>query len=75
MVVNYELGIKFSINSLIHTHATLLLEQGADIKNIQRRLGHSKLSTTMNTYSHVTDNMRNSTLDIFEKISKKLPPL
>lgn len=72
-VVNYELGIKFSMHSLRHTHATLLLEQGANIKDIQRRLGHSKLSTTMDTYSHVTDNMRNSTVSIFEKITEKLP--
>lgn len=72
-VVNYELGIKFSMHSLRHTHATLLLEQGANIKDIQRRLGHSKLSTTMDTYSHVTENMRNSTVSIFETISEKLP--
>ena len=72
-VVNYELGIKFSMHSLRHTHATLLLEQGANIKDIQRRSGHSKLSTTMDTYSHVTENMRNSTVSIFETISEKLP--
>lgn len=72
-VVNYELGIKFSMHSLRHTHATMLLEQGANIKDIQRRLGHSKLSTTMDTYSHVTDIMRNSTVNIFEKIADKLP--
>ena len=72
-VVNYEFGIKFSMHSLRHTHATLLLEQGANIKDIQRRLGHSKLSTTMDTYSHVTANMRNSTVSIFEKITEKLP--
>ena len=72
-VVNYELGIRFSMHSLRHTHATLLLEKGANIKDIQRRLGHSKLSTTMDTYSHVTENMRNSTVSIFETISEKLP--
>lgn len=72
-VVNYELGIRFSMHSLRHTHATLLLEKGANIKDIQKRLGHSKLSTTMDTYSHVTDKMKNATVDIFETISKKLP--
>ncbi|WP_394884753.1 tyrosine-type recombinase/integrase [Clostridium butyricum] len=71
-VVNYELGIKFSMHSLRHTHATMLLEQGANIKDIQRRLGHNKLSTTMGTYSHVTDIIRNSTVNIFEKIADKL---
>ena len=74
-VVNYELEINFSMHSLRHTHATLLLENGANIKDIQRRLGHSKLATTMDTYSHITEKMQNNTVNIFEKISNKLPPL
>ncbi|MGO0916574.1 tyrosine-type recombinase/integrase, partial [Clostridioides difficile] len=43
---------------------TVLLENGANIKDIQNRLGHSQLSTTMDTYSHVTDKMKNETVDI-----------
>ena len=39
------------------THATLLLENGANIKDIQKRLWHSKIATTMDTYSHITDKM------------------
>lgn len=57
-----------------HTHATLLLENGANIKDIQKRLGHSKLATTMHTYSHVTDKMKNNTVNIFDNIAKNLPP-
>ena len=67
-VVNYELGINFSFHSLRHTHATMLLEGGANIKDIQHRLGHSKLSTTMDTYSHVTKTMQTSTVNILENI-------
>jgi len=73
-IVNYELQIKFSMHSLRHTHATLLLENGANIKDIQKRLGHSKLATTMDTYSHVTDKMKNNTVNIFERITENLPP-
>ncbi|EFH08780.1 TPA: hypothetical protein ACKOMY_002358 [Clostridioides difficile] len=40
----------------------------ANIKDIQHRLGHAKISTTMDTYSHVTNNMRNQTVNIFESI-------
>lgn len=73
-VVNYELGIKFNFHALRHTHATMLLEQGANFKDIQKRLGHSKLSTTMDTYSHVTEKMSHETVNIFEKIiSSNLP--
>lgn len=71
-VVNYELGIKFNFHSLRHTHATMLLENGANIKDIQQRLGHSKLATTMDTYSHVTKKMSQDTVNILERaLSKK----
>lgn len=38
------------------------------MKNIQKRLGHSKLATTMDTYSHVTQKMEQDIINIFENI-------
>lgn len=70
-VVNYDLGIPFNFHSLRHTHATMLLEAGANMKDIQFRLGHSKLATTMDTYSHVTDNLKKDTVDILESVIAK----
>ncbi|WP_194189629.1 site-specific integrase [Clostridium chrysemydis] len=67
-VINNELNIDFSFHYLRHTHATLLLEGGANIKDIQHRLGHSKLSTTMDTYSHVTKQLEYKTVSILENI-------
>ncbi|MBW6408799.1 site-specific integrase [Clostridium weizhouense] len=73
-VVNYELGIDFKFHSLRHTHATMLLEAGANVKDIQQRLGHSKLATTMDTYSHVTKKMSEDSVNIFEtQIISKMP--
>ena len=69
-IVNLELGIDFNFHALRHTHATMLLEANANIKDIQCRLGHSRLSTTMDTYSHVTKKMSDNTVDIFENILK-----
>ncbi|MEK3976225.1 site-specific integrase [Psychrobacillus sp. FSL K6-1267] len=37
-----------------HTHSTLLFEAGCVMKEVQDRLGHSDLRTTMNIYTHVS---------------------
>lgn len=68
-VIHYELGIpEFDYHSLRHTHATILVENGANIKDVQERLGHTNIETTLNTYVHNTDQMRSQTVDIFEKV-------
>lgn len=67
-VVNYELGINFNFHSLRHTHATMMLEAGANMKDIQKRLGHSKLATTADTYSHITDKIQQDSVDKFESV-------
>ncbi len=65
-----KVDFDFTFHYLRHTHATLLIEAGANIKDVQKRLGHDNLATTMNIYSHVTDNMKKQTVDIFEGIIK-----
>ena len=40
-------------HDLRHTHATLLIANGIDMKTVSSRLGHSNISTTMNIYTHV----------------------
>lgn len=44
---------RIRFHDLRHTHATLLLYKGIDIKTISERLGHSNISITMNVYTHV----------------------
>ena len=36
-----------------HTQATLLISEGVDILTVSKRLGHAKVSTTLDIYSHV----------------------
>ena len=54
---------RVTLKGLRHTHATLLLEMGEHPKIVQERLGHSTITTTMNTYSHVTPSMQRSAID------------
>lgn len=59
-----------SFHTFRHTHATLLIEQGANIKAVSRRLGHSDVATTMEVYAHVTDKMEGETVEAFEKATR-----
>jgi integrase len=43
---------------LRHTFATLWLESGEHPKILQEILGHSRISITLDTYSHVTPHMQ-----------------
>lgn len=45
---------QISIHGFRHTHASLLFEAGASIKDVQSRLGHSDIQTTMDVYTHVS---------------------
>ena len=56
---------RISSHGLRHTHASLLFEAGATIKEVQDRLGHSDITTTMNIYAHVTEAARDKTADKF----------
>lgn len=48
-----------------HTHCSLLFEAGASIKEVQDRLGHTDIQTTMNIYAHVSQKKKEQTADIF----------
>jgi integrase len=45
-------------HDLRHTSATLQLQQGTNPKIVQERLGHSSISLTLDTYSHVLPDMQ-----------------
>lgn len=67
-VIHYKLGYKkLDYHSLRHTHTTMLLSAGANIKAVQERLGHKKIDITLQVYAHVTDEMRKKTLEILNK--------
>lgn len=43
---------KIRLHDFRHSHATLLVNQNIMINEISRRLGHSNVTTTLNTYVH-----------------------
>ena len=69
-VIHHEMHLTFDYHSLRHTHATLLIESGADVKNVQTRLGHTNIETTLQTYVHDTEKMAERSVDLFEKITQ-----
>lgn len=67
-------GIEKNItpHSFRHTHTSLLIEAGVGIKEIQQRLGHTDINTTMNIYAHMTANMEEKASQQFSKLMKDL---
>ena len=51
--VKHSVVKKIRIHDLRHSHASLLINMGFTVKDIQERLGHEKAETTLNTYSHL----------------------
>lgn len=56
---------KITIHGFRHTHCCLLFEAGASMKEVQDRLGHASIKTTLDIYTHVTDRQRDDTADKF----------
>jgi integrase len=42
------------------------------MKEVQDRLGHSKITTTMDVYAHTTKQTRKKTADLFDMVSGQL---
>ncbi|WP_300529062.1 site-specific integrase [Peptacetobacter sp.] len=61
---------EFSMHTFRHTHATMLLQAGANIKDVQARLGHTNINTTMDIYVHSTNESKKNTLKKFDEYIK-----
>lgn len=61
-------GLKpITVHSFRHTHCSLLFDAGWNIKDVQERLGHSDIKTTMDIYAHVTEDKKRKSMDSFVK--------
>ncbi|TYR78433.1 site-specific integrase [Priestia megaterium] len=59
-------------HSFRHTHTSLLIEANVHIKEIQERLGHSDINTTMDIYAHMTKNIKKEASTKFGNLMKDL---
>lgn len=59
---------KIRIHDFRHSHASLLANEGINIQEIARRLGHSKIEITWNTYSHLYPREEERAIKILDKI-------
>jgi len=65
--------IEYKISSHVfrHSFATSMLENDADIRHIQKLLGHSSISTT-EIYTKVAKSLKKSVLDTYHPLKNKL---
>ncbi|MFY0744015.1 site-specific integrase [Solibacillus silvestris] len=57
---------KITTHGFRHTHCSLLLEAKWNIKEVQERLGHSDIQTTMNIYAHVSPEAKEEAINKFD---------
>ena len=63
-------GVKrIRIHDIRHSHASLLINQGCDALSLADRLGHEKVSTTLNTYSHLFPHKQQELVNNLEQLA------
>lgn len=62
-----------SFHTLRHTHATMLIAAGADMRTVQERLGHANVSTTLSIYAHLVPGRDRDAADAFDGAMRGTP--
>jgi integrase len=57
-----------TFHQLRHTHASILLTKGVDVVTVSKRLGHSSVSTTMETYAHSFEENDSQAADLLDEV-------
>ena len=61
---------KIRIHDLRHSHCSYLIGNGIDVVSVANRLGHSSITTTLQTYSHALENADNKIVDFLNEQQK-----
>lgn len=70
MLLTAEVKDGFTPHCMRHTHATLLLKHGVNIKVVSERLGHSSVTVTLNIYAHVLESMEETAPSTWAQIMR-----
>jgi integrase len=63
-----EMGIAFKFHWLRHTHATMMAASGMEHEYLRKRLGHSKITTTLQFYTHESEKIVEKSTKILNKL-------
>ena len=58
------------LHDLRHSYAVAALQAGDDIKTVQGNLGHHAAAFTLDTYAHVTEQMKRDSADRMDAFIK-----
>ncbi|WP_342976564.1 tyrosine-type recombinase/integrase [Streptococcus constellatus] len=68
-----ELGLpNYGFHLFRHTHASLMLNAGANWKELQTRMGHKSIKTTMDTYAELAPKKKAEAVEIYLREIAKL---
>ncbi len=63
---------KIRTHDIRHSHASYLISQGISIVAVSKRLGHSSVAETLNTYSHLMKSEQDRIIEILDKMNAKV---
>lgn len=59
---------RIKVHDLRHSHASLLINHGANILIVSQRLGHKDVNETLNTYSHMFPNKEKEVVELIDNL-------
>jgi integrase len=66
-----SLGLRMRFHDLRHTHATLLIKHGENIKVVSERLGHAGPAITLQVYTHTDREQHRGAANRIDQIVRK----
>lgn len=59
---------KIRFHDLRHTYASIMINEGANLKFVSKQLGHSSIQITLDRYSHLIPERHDASIEHFERV-------